>query len=1591
MLLIYIIMSTSHNQNSAPGINNNNGHVKSTPKLPKRPNIPPWNNSSFPAPGNQGSALTFQTAPRNTERVGTTALNQAGYSKDNLSYHYSPNTNSGTNLNLSNHLFSDVDPVVSNTGNPYNQRPQANPYFLFFGKFASTTVQNMKPDIVGHYDVSGGTINQQPSNIYNIPDIPKNYTMFESGMTGYSAGDPLDGVSWDPSLADDFTTNKIIYDASSCPVNWRMFGPIREQVLDWSANGVIGGGGSLNAGLYDISNNGSFFFVSNPTKRDISGIYFDTNDFDLSFNPATNPNAYISIKGGAGGGSGTDLSFNNYFFKQPEMPLDCSAVFVNANPKRLELSWDIPFNRLSGTSYLNNVPRFFCKNDESENWLPAFNDFILDISGVVTGSTQTFCKDALGNFVPNNGTTKAYAIISPNNTKLILNDVASTATGANRNQSSSVTKYGTTGQTTTINGGIVSGDSSRNIDGRGLTINSNTPIFQAGNIYDIAMYYHNNSKINTPPGLAVTDVKYNNHNVCLLKDVIFGVPGNAQQPASLLLWGNPSNNGSRYYFGGIGGNAKDVELNLPWDRTSLVRVGYDCSLNVTYNVGSNGPIQVVGINRQNLSYSNYDVSYNLNLSNPQPYPPLNMNAGSSGSNVPGTKKNWPSGTGAGGINAVSSSATADSDFDYIKKIDELTGIPVSLARDHPEYKYTAENYSVVNDTIDPSTNTVTYIHKTPAYTFTGVIPIFPRSVCNTKNDTDYNDMMTEYTETPTNNSNPNFLTIYKEDNGGNLINAGTGISARTRFQVNSSNETYTNIIAFGDKNNPNYYKLRLKSDNRVFRQLANYGEAKTGIRPSQNINDLVPLDSMIGALGTSLLGQVKLFVESGGGSTNASFTSIRDGRSNSKDIYGWDTTLSYDPNNIPQTLTVNAGGQNYTFSLSDAFDIAEDENTLLIPTNFSNKKGYYLGFDISNVELEADITDYTLSRNLYKDSALYTDYGEFRVRLNNVIKKRAGTDTSLFSSITFRMMDASWIGDINCVSVKTNGHYNSVAFEWWFGIKRLPTENSSNSGTDRGQLGGQQCELQLDVSLNNIHTWWIPPKSQVTSGNNMRDNIFEAEFVLNPNAGSNAIRIQPKILVSGIDGQEYFPWIEPSSTFRDYLPKGRDLLDASGNAYTSPPAPVVSGSGAGATVSYPTSSYRVKAFREIHDGITQITTTGSNTIPFSRTVTDTGNTLFGIQDHKFAYSNNVTRDNIGNYPSGASAMRTITLTAAERDNFKFGPVGTKKELFWDYTWPKDTVLSSNLPNLPTGFTLSTTNNNPSLRFMHTEAWNTSTAGYSSVAATSGIWGGSNIELLNLESLLTNNNSVGIEFKHNATLSNNQSMWCNGFFTGIITNRSQIQNPYINYQAEFFNLSTSSSYNYSGKKTTGANIHTIRINNTVLLGTNATGNYIFPQTSHPFSTTGTASNSTEKKKLILFEVLNTTSDFKVTITGRTSSGTSDIVLTNGVHFFLFYCEKKGSTGTSYSVTNINASGTTTTTTGDYSGWLNSLGKKQFSGTSGINSIGYANANTNGSNNGCALSTSNFTNNITIVQAQTGVRKFILIALFEDCLIKNVTIT
>ena len=188
-------------------------------------------------------------------------------------------------------------------------------------------------------------------------------------------------------------------------------------MVDISENGGIGGVGNLNTGLYDISNNGSFVLVQNPSNRDVSGIYFDTNNFDVSFNPNTNPNAYISLKGGTG--TGTDLSFNEFFFKQPEMPVDCSCVLI-LSPLKIQIKFDKPFNRLSGTTNQKQGKRYFYENPQSnifvENWLPEFTELVLDISG--GPNNRKFCKDAAGNFVHDNGviagSSKAYALLSSN-------------------------------------------------------------------------------------------------------------------------------------------------------------------------------------------------------------------------------------------------------------------------------------------------------------------------------------------------------------------------------------------------------------------------------------------------------------------------------------------------------------------------------------------------------------------------------------------------------------------------------------------------------------------------------------------------------------------------------------------------------------------------------------------------------------------------------------------------------------------------------------------------------------------------------------------------------------------------------------------------------------------------------------------------------------------------------------------------------------------------------------------------------------------------------------------------------------------------
>ena len=106
-------------------------HVKATPRLPPRSNVA----EGF-ASGNQNDILTFETAPRSNEKITEPqAVINANGAESDLSYHFPTNSNTNTAL-YPYYTGSEVDPLNGNTStSQYNERPEANPYFLFFGKF----------------------------------------------------------------------------------------------------------------------------------------------------------------------------------------------------------------------------------------------------------------------------------------------------------------------------------------------------------------------------------------------------------------------------------------------------------------------------------------------------------------------------------------------------------------------------------------------------------------------------------------------------------------------------------------------------------------------------------------------------------------------------------------------------------------------------------------------------------------------------------------------------------------------------------------------------------------------------------------------------------------------------------------------------------------------------------------------------------------------------------------------------------------------------------------------------------------------------------------------------------------------------------------------------------------------------------------------------------------------------------------------------------------------------------------------------------------------------------------------------------------
>jgi len=188
-------------------------------------------------------------------------------------------------------------------------------------------------------------------------------------------------------------------DVSSAAVRWDVF-------VDFSNNFVGGGGGggsgSVNSGKYGEDANGNFIDVTPPTKRDISGIYFDTNKFDVSFNTVSGKeNIYVGLKS-----SGTSLTqdyIDEMFFDPPKAITNEIIELQTTTPPRLDASWNNPTQRRVAFDFLGtlgpkaDITGLVLLNDESRddyNFLPYHQGLKIqyicyDQNGVVSGNDWT--------------------------------------------------------------------------------------------------------------------------------------------------------------------------------------------------------------------------------------------------------------------------------------------------------------------------------------------------------------------------------------------------------------------------------------------------------------------------------------------------------------------------------------------------------------------------------------------------------------------------------------------------------------------------------------------------------------------------------------------------------------------------------------------------------------------------------------------------------------------------------------------------------------------------------------------------------------------------------------------------------------------------------------------------------------------------------------------------------------------------------------------------------------------------------------------------------------------------------------------------
>ena len=911
-------------------------------------------------------------------------------------------------------------------------------------------------------------------------------------------------------------------------------------------------------------------------------------------------------------------------------------------------------------------------------------------------------------------------------------------------------------------------------------------------------------------------------------------------------------------------------------------------------------------NQSDISYNNFDINYNLQ-SNGIP------------NTMSDTKKNWPNGTGIGGINSNTGVPSASND--YLKEISILAGVPPSKARDHPEYIYTITEYNTTNDTLDKPPPTGTGgVRKEP---FSGtlpirnVIPIWSRADCNTTGETAYNNPMVGVSETPTTNSktfldiysvigpttNPT-LSLYVDDLDGN------GIEHNFRGRGRQNLQDYEDVIYV--KFNGSGSWLEMNSGSRVFKQLANYGTPKSGIispsGTSPTYDEMVNDDSYIGQVPFADLSapytvsRVEFTAKSG--STNVS--NLTSSGSHIIDIPTWATGIV--PANLSTTGTTNTYPPNSNlgveFSTSASFDIGENDTE----TTYSSKRGYYLGFDISNVRVELDPWGSTLPSsgaggNPFVDSAdPNSSYEQYTVGIIHKMKARNTSNwlpsNQPIKEIKFRLAKRNpdqILGDPQHVVISSQ---DTATLTDFFGVKRLPADQAGNRDSNRGNAG---LELQVSFDLDNVDEGWIPHSGDT----GFDDLLAEVHYVIDP---TSSISTNLQLTIK----YDKFTWA--------------NINNNEGITTPGQPTPGTSGSSPGSAI-------RFNSFIELHEGIS-LNDTGTTDKRYSRSITEaisspyvpigpngsnparSGRPLFGLFNNQIYYNYNVTyrdsyvlRSGVNNYSKSQKILLNASTPTKTGKVDQFGWDNDYNELFWDYTWPK----IGNSITIPAGEYLPTTFSGCELLQLPPFTISSSTTDWNKISLELPVLGG-----------LTDTIPYYATYQHNITLPDRQSMWCNGSFVGsggaggtLIAN--DFNNPYTDYSNY-----KGQTQDYSGKITLGSDMTFLNVS-----GSNAAVSNV-PNGS--FNTNAGTVPYDTVKWILLKQKTVTNADVTVEVTDETGNAV------NLGDYLLFYCEYRNSP--SYD-TNQGAPRHT------YSTWLNAISIN----LPASNSITRITNTSTGGNNGC----------------------------------------